>query len=246
MSFQAGKEYVAWVYVEPVESATDVYRFPSKEEMNATLNSKLAEVQWVNDDGTQACVQYRFTCTKNYVNPFVDVHESDFFFNPVMWAYYDGITAGTDDTHFSPYKTVMRCDSMVFFWAAKGRPAHADIQSPFKDVKKKHWFYDAVLWAVENHITAGTDATHFSPNNTCSRSEILQFFYAAMNRPGYSISNPYSDVKPKHWYYDGAIWAYEKGLEKGEGGKFNAGTPCTRGYVVTYLYRFITGQELAK
>ena len=179
-------------------------------------------------------------------NPFVDVHESDFFFNPVMWAVGKTVTGGTDETHFSPYNTVQRCDSMVFFWAAKNRPAHADIQSPFKDVKKKHWYYDAVLWAVENSITAGTDATHFSPNNTCSRSEILQFLYAAMNRPGYSIANPYSDVKPKHWYYDGAIWAYEKGLEHGENGKFNAKTPCTRGYVVTYLYRFLTGQELAE
>ena len=184
--------------------------------------------------------------TEGPQNPFVDVHESDFFFNPVMWAVENGVTGGTDETHFSPYNTVQRCDSMVFFWAAKGRPAHADIQSPFKDVKKKHWFYDAVLWAVENSITAGTNATHFSPNNTCSRSEILQFLYAAMNRPSYSISNPYSDVKPKHWYYDGAIWAYENGLEHGENGKFNAKTPCTRGYVVTYLYRFITGKELAQ
>ncbi len=179
-------------------------------------------------------------------NPFVDVKEKDFFFMPVMWAVSAKVTGGTDETHFSPNQTVQRCDAMVFFWAAEGRPAHSTEQSTFKDVKKKHWFYDAVLWAVENHITAGTDATHFSPNNTCSRSEILQFLYAAMNRPKYHISNPYSDVKPKHWYYDGAIWAYEKGLEHGENGKFNAKTPCTRGYVVTYLYRYLTGLELAE
>ena len=187
---------------------------------------------------------YQFSIEKG--PQFSDVRESDFFFNPVMWAVENSVTGGTDETHFSPNKTVMRSDSMVFFWAAKGRPAHRDIQSPFKDVKKKHWFYDAVLWAVENSITAGTDATHFSPNNTCSRSEILQFLYAAMNRPAYTIANPYSDVKKSHWYYDGAIWAYENGLEKGENGKFNAKTPCTRGYVVTYLFRFITGKELAQ
>ncbi len=179
-------------------------------------------------------------------NPFVDIGEGDFFFNPVLWAVENGITAGTDDTHFSPAKTVMRSDSMVFFWAAMDRPAHSDMQSPFKDVKKKHWFYDAVMWAVENKITGGTDATHFSPNNTCSRSEILQFLYAAVGKTAYTIGNPYSDVKPKHWYYEGAIWAYEKGLEKGENGKFQAKTPCTRAYVVTYLYRFITSKELAE
>ena len=104
------------------------------------------------------------------------------------------------------------------------------------------------MWAAENGITGGTNAEgdRFSPQRTCTRSEILQFLYAAMGKPGYTISNPYSDVKTKHWYYDGAIWAYENGLEKGEDGKFHAKTPCTRGYVVTYLYRFITGKELAE
>ncbi len=164
--------------------------------------------------------------------------------NAIEWAYVNGITGGTDATHFSPNKTVMRSDAMVFFWAAEKRPSYKDGTSPFTDVKKKHWYYDAVMWAVENKITGGTDATHFSPSQTCSRSEILQFLYAAMNKPTYTISNPYSDVKSKYWYSDGAIWAYENGLEKGENGKFNAKTPCTRGSVVTYLYRFITGNEL--
>ena len=180
------------------------------------------------------------------VKYFLDVHEDDFFFNPVLWAVENGVTGGVDETHFAPERTVMRADAMVFFWAAKDRPSHSIEQSPFQDVKKKHWYYDAVMWAVENGVTGGTDATHFSPKNTCSRSEILQFLYAAMGKPEYTISNPYSDVKTKHWYCDGAIWAYEKGLEKGENGKFQAKTPCTRGYVVTYLYRFMTGNELAQ
>ena len=179
-------------------------------------------------------------------NPFVDVKESDFFFMPVMWAVSATVTGGVDDTHFAPERTIMRSDAMVFFWAAKNRPTHSTEQSPFKDVKKKHWYYDAVMWAVENEITGGTDATHFSPKQTCSRSEILQFLYAAEGKPRYHISNPYSDVKNKHWYKDSAIWAYENGLEKGENGKFKAKTPCTRGYVVTYLYRYLTGLELAE
>ena len=179
-------------------------------------------------------------------DPFEDVSEEDFFFNPVLWALDETVTGGIDETHFAPNQTVMRADAMVFFWAAKGRPEVEEISNPFKDVKTKHWYYNAVMWAVKNGITGGTDATHFSPKNTCSRSEILQFLYAAMGKPEYSIENPYSDVKKSQWYYDGAIWAYEKGLEKGENGKFQAKTPCTRGYVVTYLYRFTTGQELAQ
>ncbi len=181
-------------------------------------------------------------------NPFVDVQEDDFFFNPVMWALDNSVTGGIDETHFAPAQTVMRADAMVFFWAANQRPAFTDSSKTFKDVKKKHWAYNAVMWAVENGITGGTDAAgnYFSPKQTCSRSEILQFLYAAMGKPEYTIENPYSDVKTKHWYYDGAIWAYEKGLEKGENGKFQAKTPCTRGYVVTYLYRYMTGLELAE
>ncbi len=181
-------------------------------------------------------------------NPFEDVHETDFFFNPVMWALDETITGGIDETHFGPGNTVRRSDSMVFFWAAKGRPEFTTTGKTFKDVKSKHWAYPAVMWAVEHGITGGTDAagTYFSPARTCTRCEILQFLYAAMEKPEYHIENPYSDVKNKHWYKDGAIWAYENGMEKGENGKFNAMTPCTRGSVVTYLYRFMTGKELAE
>ena len=180
-------------------------------------------------------------------NTFVDVPPvGHWAHNAIEWAYVNCITSGVNETHFSPETTVSRAEAMVFFYAAKGRPDYSAEQSPFKDVKKKNWFYEAVMWAVENEITSGTDATHFSPKQTCSRSEILQFLYAAMGKPGYTIANPYSDVKNKHWYKDGAIWAYEMGMERGENGKFQAKTPCTRAYVVTYLYRFITGNELVK
>lgn len=179
-------------------------------------------------------------------NPFTDVTTNDFFFTPVMWALNNNVTGGTDATHFSPNKTVMRVDAIVFLWAAMGRPEHHVTNSPFVDVKKKDWYYNAVMWAVENKIVGGTDPNHFSPSQTCSRSEILQFLYAAKGKPAHHIENPYSDVKTSKWYYDSAIWAYENGLERGENGKFNASTPCTRAYVVTYLYRMITGDCLAK
>ncbi|MBO4418483.1 MAG: leucine-rich repeat protein [Oscillospiraceae bacterium] len=179
-------------------------------------------------------------------NPFVDVHESDWFFNPVMWAVGQTVTGGTDETHFSPAKTVLRSDAMVFFWAANGRPTVEAESNPFQDVSDKHWAHKAVMWAVKNGITGGTSPNTFSPSKTCSRSEILQFLYASMGKPEYTIGNPYSDINNSQWYYDGAIWAYENRLEKGEGGKFNAQTPCTRAYVVTYLYRFFTGKELAE
>ena len=86
----------------------------------------------------------------------------------------------------------------------------------------------------------GTSPTSFSPNKTCTRSEILKFLYSALGRPAHSGKNPYPDVKRSHWYYDSAIWAYENGLEQGNHNKFKPKTACTRGSVVTYLYRFFT------
>ena len=215
------------------------------------LTTKIEDFKIIGVVGSAAqtyAEEYGFTFEPiGQVNPFVDVSENDFFFNPVMWALANQVTGGIDETHFGPERTVMRADSMVFFWAANGRP-NVEAQSHFKDVKKNHWAYAAVTWAVEYGITGGTnaDGTRFSPQRTCTRSEILQFLYAAMGKPEYTIENPYSDVKPKHWYKDGAIWAYEKGLERGENGKFKAKTPCTRGYVVTYLYRYFTGEDLAQ
>ena len=189
---------------------------------------------------------YSNTLTMPHHNPFTDVSESDAFFTPVLWAYYHEpqVTGGTTPTTFSPERTVRRSDAMVFFWAANDRPTVEAESNPFKDVSDKHWAHQAVMWAVKNKITGGTSPNTFTPDKFCSRSEILQFLYASMGKPGYSIENPYSDINTTQWYYDGAIWAYEKGLEKGEAGKFNAVTPCTRAFVVTYLYRFFTGLDL--
>ena len=167
--------------------------------------------------------------------------------NAIDWAYTHKpqITSGMDATHFGTEVVVNRAQAMVFLWAAKNKPAATSTESPFVDVKKTDWFYKAVMWAVDNNITSGTDSTHFSPNKTCNRSEILGFLYAAMGKPKVSIANPYSDVSSQ-WYKKAALWAYSKGIEKGENGKFNASTPCTRAAVVLYLYRFETGKDLAE
>ena len=181
-------------------------------------------------------------------NPFVDVKQGSYYYNAVLWAVSHKpyqVTAGIDSTHFGPDKTVTRAQAMVFFWAAKDRPKFKTASTQFVDVKKTDWYYKAVMWAVEKGITAGTDATHFSPNKTCNRGEILTFLYAAMNKPKVKISNPYKDVT-NQWYKKAALWAYENGIERGENGKFNAATACTRASTVTYLYRFLERKDLVE
>ena len=156
------------------------------------------------------------------------------------------VTAGTDKTHFSPNDTVTRAQAMVFLWAAMGKPAPTSTENPFVDVKSGKWYTKAILWAVENGITSGTDKTHFSPNKTCNRGEILTFLYAAKERPGYTIDNPYTDVPNSKWYKAAALWAYENGIEKGADGKFAYKTACTRAATVLYIYRALEGKALAE
>ena len=179
------------------------------------------------------------------LDKFVDVKAGDAFQVPVAWAVGNKVTAGMDATHFAPAQTVTRAQAMTFFWAAQHKPKFKKASTQFVDVKKTDWFYKSVMWAVEQGVTAGTDATHFSPNKTCNRGEILAFLYASLKKPKVKISNPYKDVS-NQWYKKAALWAYANGIEKGEKGKFNASTPCTRASTVTYLYRFFTGMDLAK
>ena len=154
------------------------------------------------------------------------------------------VTAGMSATRFGTGETVTRAQAMVFLWAAMGKPAATSTENPFEDVQAGKWYTDAILWAVEKGITSGTDATHFSPNKTCNRGEILTFLYATKERPAYTIDNPYTDVPENKWYEPAALWAYENGIEKGENGQFNYRTDCTRDSTVLYIYRALEGKAL--
>ena len=110
-------------------------------------------------------------------NPFVDVKVGAFYYDAVLWAVENGITNGTDDTHFGPGKTCTRAQVVTFLWRANGSPAPLSGDNPFEDVKTDGFYYSAMLWAVENEITNGTNATHFSPGKTCTRAQIVTFLY---------------------------------------------------------------------
>lgn len=172
-------------------------------------------------------------------NPFVDVSSKDYFYNPVMWAVSDGVTSGLDETHFGPGNNCTRAQIVTFLWAAAGKPAPETAKNPFVDVKKSDWYYNAVLWAVENGITSGLDATHFGPNATCTRAQTVMFLYAAVGRPATnSTKSSFSDVKDSDWFCKAVLWAVENEVTAGVGnGKFGPGNTCTRGQIVTFLYK---------
>ena len=110
--------------------------------------------------------------------------------------------------------------------------------NPFTDVKKSDYYYDAVIWAVENGITSGTSATKFSPNATCTRGQVVTFLWRAEGEPDASGTNPFSDVKSSDYFYKAVLWAVEEGITAGTSAtKFSPNAACTRGQIVTFLYR---------
>ncbi len=113
-------------------------------------------------------------------NPFTDVKENAYYYKAVLWAVENGITTGTGKGKFSPDNTCTRGQVATFLWRAQGEPAPANESNPFSDVGAKMYYYKAVLWAVEQGITTGTGKGKFSPDNTCTRGQIVTFLYRAM------------------------------------------------------------------
>ena len=170
------------------------------------------------------------------VNPFVDVKESDWFYNSVLWAVENGITSGIDATHFGPNTNCTRAQVVTFLYAAAGRPNVTATEEPFDDVKETDWFYEPVLWAVENGITNGIDATHFGPNKICTRAAVVTFLYAMEGKPEITAKSEFVDVAETDWFAKPVLWAVENKVTNGiGGGKFGPNSNCTRAAIVTFL-----------
>ena len=178
---------------------------------------------------------------------FVDVKPTDYFYNPVKWAVTKNITKGTSATTFSPDKTCTRAEIVTFLWRDAGSPMPTISRHPFTDVSYSMGadFYNAILWASQNGITAGTSTTTFSPNKTCTRAEIVTFLWRYAKKPvGYG-SNSFTDVnKNDHApYYDAILWAVSKGITNGSTTTtFAPNGTCTRAQAVTFLYRYEGGK----
>lgn len=129
-------------------------------------------------------------------NKFLDVQNSDFYFDAVKWAVEQEITTGTSATTFSPSANCNRAQAVTFLWRAKGSPAPTTTTTAFADVAPGSYYYNAVLWAVENGVTTGTSATTFSPNAPCTRGQIVTFLQRSLNETAKETNNPFTDVAP--------------------------------------------------
>ena len=178
-------------------------------------------------------------CGHRRYNPFTDVPNDAWYLDPVFWADENGITSGTGGGKFSPEDTCTRAQVVTFLWRAMGQPEPESDENPFSDVAADAYYYDAVLWAVENGITSGTGGGKFSPDDSCTRAQVVTFLWRAMGKvEPESSENPFGDVKNSDYFFEPVLWAVENTITAGTGaGKFSPEDSCTRAQVVTFLYR---------
>ena len=193
-------------------------------------------IKYNNQDGY---ISKAYTTTEKPAAPtvkFTDVSKDDWFYEPVMWAVSNNITAGVSENKFAPNQTCTRAQAVMFLWNQAGKPV-VSRKNTFKDVKRSDWYYNAVQWAVSEGITNGTSKTTFSPSKTCNRAEIVTFLWNQAGKPSVSASNPFKDVKSSDWYYKAVQWAVKKGVTSGTSKTtFSPTKACTRAQIVTFMY----------
>lgn len=173
----------------------------------------------------------------DFPNPFSDIAPSDFCCDAVMWAVAKDITNGIGNYTFAPNQPCTRAQIVTFLWRAAGSPAPKSA-SNFTDVPADAYYAKAVAWAVENGITGGTGDCKFSPDATCTRAQAVTFLYRASGSPAVSGNAAFTDVAADAYYATAVTWAEKNGITGGiGGGLFGSDQSCTRGQIVTFLYR---------
>ncbi len=172
--------------------------------------------------------------------------EKAFYFDAVYWAYdaRPQITNGLDKSHFGPTVGCTRGQVVTFLWRAAGCPEPVNRKTAFLDVKQTAFYAEAVAWAVEEGITKGISSWSFAPDATCTRGQIVTFLWRFRNAPTpRSTATGFFDVYSHAFYARAVAWAVEEGITKGmTDTSFAPDATCTRGQIVTFLYRAMTGK----
>ena len=213
---RAGYTFAGWYSDKELTKAVTSVKLTA----NTTVYAK-----WTQDSGT-------------IKNPFVDVKEGAYYYDAVLWAVDQKITSGTSATTFSPDASCTRAQMVTFLWCAAGSPKAENTKNPFTDVKADAYYYDAVLWAVEKGVTSGTSATTFSPDATVTRGQTVTFLYRNAGSPDVTGTMPFTDVEADAYYAKAVLWAVQQKITTGTSETtFSPANDCTRGQIVTFLYR---------
>lgn len=174
---------------------------------------------------------------------FHDVSRLDYFYDAVKWAAENGIASGTGRYTFSPNAVCTRAQTVTFLWRAAGSPLPRYRVCPFTDVQPSDYYYNAVLWAVEQGITTGLNATTFGPDVTVTRGQVATFLYRAASAAKPNTFSPFTDVKTTAYNYNAILWAYDNRITTGTSDTtFSPDAYCTRAQIVTFLYRYYQGR----
>ena len=170
---------------------------------------------------------------------FCDVVADGFYSRALDHCYDAGWVTGVTADTFAPGNACVRAQVVTFLWRAAGCPEPESKANPFADVAEDAFYYDAVLWAVEEGITTGTDAAHFSPMGVCNRAHVVTFLWRAFGQPESSVTeHPFKDIQAESWYELPVLWAVEEGITSGmTATSFGPNANCNRAQIVTFLYR---------
>ena len=182
-------------------------------------------------------VKATFMEDNSMLNFFYDVPNNAYFYEAVKWAVENGITTGVGNDLFAPEQPCTRAQIVTFLWRAAGSPEPKDAASGMTDVVSGSYYEKAVAWAIENGITTGTTTSTFSPDVTCTRAQAVTFLARALSAKAASAAE-FSDVPTGSYFADAVAWAAANGVTEGiGGGLFGSDNDCTRGQIVTFLYR---------
>ena len=182
-------------------------------------------------------VKATFMEDNSMLNFFYDVPNNAYFYEAVKWAVKNGITTGVGNNLFAPEQPCTRAQIVTFLWRAAGSPEPKGAASGMTDVVSGGYYEKAVAWAIENGITTGTTTSTFSPDATCTRAQAVTFLARALKAKAASAAE-FSDVPTGSYFADAVAWAAANGVTEGiGGGLFGSDNDCTRGQIVTFLYR---------
>ena len=182
-------------------------------------------------------VKATFMEDNSMLNFFYDVPNNAYFYEAVKWAVKNGITTGVGNNLFAPEQPCTRAQIVTFLWRAAGSPEPKGAASGMTDVVSGSYYEKAVAWAIENGITTGTTTSMFSPDATCTRAQAVTFLARALKAKAASAAE-FSDVPTDSYFADAVAWAAANGVTEGiGGGLFGSDNDCTRGQIVTFLYR---------
>lgn len=174
----------------------------------------------------------------DFLLPFSDVNPTAYYYEPIRWAVYNGIAEGVSQTRFGVNEPCSRARIVTFLWRAAGSPTPRSTLNPFVDVLPGSYYYQAVLWAIENGITNGTGAATFSPEMTVSRAQAMTYLHRSAGLVSSSYYAPFTDVSDNAYYASAVRWALSRGITNGTSATtFSPDEPCTRSQIVTFLYR---------